>query len=117
MAACRSLAAVGKVMAFGCTVVSTVTRLRSWPRNAPASCATRRLSASSSSSLSPSRLRQSLRSERSCGKLSWKNSSGQKIKSAGNLTLGNGNAGRTDVELGGTEEEVVDVGLAARRLM
>jgi hypothetical protein len=28
MAACRSLASVGKVMAFGCTVVSTVTRLR-----------------------------------------------------------------------------------------
>src|SRR6202035_3757230 len=46
IAACSSLASVGKVMAFGCTVVSTVTRLRSWPRNAPASCATRRLSAS-----------------------------------------------------------------------
>jgi hypothetical protein len=27
--ACSSLASVGKVMAFGCTVVSTVTRLRS----------------------------------------------------------------------------------------
>ena len=39
MAACRSLASVGKVMAFGCTVVSTVTRLRSWLRNARASCA------------------------------------------------------------------------------
>src|SRR6478672_7460457 len=62
-------------MAFGCTVVSTVTRLRSWPRNAPAPCATRRLSASSNSSLSPSRLRQWLRSERSCGKACWKNSS------------------------------------------
>src|SRR6478735_12499516 len=74
MAACSSLASVGKVMAFGCTVVSTVTRLRSWPRNAPASCATRRLSASSNSSLSPSRLRQWLRSERSCGKACWKNS-------------------------------------------
>src|SRR5207249_4031399 len=36
MAACSSLASVGKVMAFSCTVVSTVTRLRSWPRNAPA---------------------------------------------------------------------------------
>ena len=35
IAACSSLASVGKVMAFGCTVVSTVTRLRSWPRNAP----------------------------------------------------------------------------------
>ena len=53
MAACSSLASVGKVMAFGCTVVSTVTRLRSWLRNAPAPCATRRLSASSNSSLSP----------------------------------------------------------------
>lgn len=30
--------------------VSTVTRLRSWPRNAPASCATRKLSASNGSS-------------------------------------------------------------------
>ncbi|MCP1909845.1 hypothetical protein J2R96_002325 [Bradyrhizobium elkanii] len=43
------------------------TRLRSWLRNAPVSCATRKLSASNSSSLSPSRLRQWLRSERSCG--------------------------------------------------
>lgn len=58
MAACSSLASVGKLMAFGCTVVSTVTRLRSWLRNAPASSATRRLSAKSSSSLSPSGLRQ-----------------------------------------------------------
>jgi hypothetical protein len=29
-----------KVDGFGCTVASTVTCLRSWPRNAPASCAT-----------------------------------------------------------------------------
>ena len=36
IAACNSLASVGKVIAFGCTAVSTVTRLRSWPRNAPA---------------------------------------------------------------------------------
>ena len=72
-----SLTGIGpeRWMAFGCTVVSTVTRLRSWLRNAPASCATRRLSASSNSSLSPSRLRQWLRSERSCGKACWKNSS------------------------------------------
>ena len=56
-----------EVMAFGYTVVSTVTRLRSWLRNARASCATRKLSVSNSSSLSPSRLRQWLRSERSCG--------------------------------------------------
>src|SRR5262245_9786042 len=40
-------------MALGCTVVSTVTRLRSLVRNAPASCATRRLSASRNSSFSP----------------------------------------------------------------
>jgi len=33
-----SLASVSKMMAFGCTLVSTVTRLRSWPRNAPTSC-------------------------------------------------------------------------------
>src|ERR1700678_3746844 len=75
MAACSSLASVGKVMAFGCTVVSTVTRLRSWLRTAPASYATRRLSANNNSSLSPSRLRQWLKSERSCGKVCWKNSS------------------------------------------
>jgi hypothetical protein len=54
-----------KVMAFDCTAVSTVTRFRSWPRNAPASGASRRLSASSNSSLLPSRLRQWLRSKRS----------------------------------------------------
>lgn len=41
--ACSSLAPVGKVIAFGYTVVSTVTRLRSRLRNAPASCATRKL--------------------------------------------------------------------------
>lgn len=67
IAACSSLASVGKLMAFGCTVVSTVTRLRSWLRNARPRAPPRRLSASSSSSLSPSRLRQWLRSERSCG--------------------------------------------------
>src|SRR5258708_39250450 len=58
MAACSSLASVGKLMFFGCTVVSTVTRLRSLLRSAPLLCATRRLSANSSSnfvaeSLSP----------------------------------------------------------------
>ena len=37
IAACSSLASVGKVMALGCTVVSTVTRLRSRVRSAPAS--------------------------------------------------------------------------------
>jgi hypothetical protein len=75
MAACSSLASVGKLMFLGCTVVSTVTRFRSLFRSAPLLCATRRLSASSSSSLSPSRLRQWLRSERSCGNSCWKNSS------------------------------------------
>jgi len=35
----QELGSVGKVMAFGCTVVSTVTLLRSRLRNAPASCA------------------------------------------------------------------------------
>ena len=56
IAACSSLASVGKLMALGCTVVSTVTRARSRVRSAPLACATRRLSAnSSSSSLSPRR--------------------------------------------------------------
>jgi hypothetical protein len=55
------------VMFLGCTVVSTVTRLRSRLRSALAACATRRLSARRRSSLSPSRLRQWLRSERSWG--------------------------------------------------
>src|SRR5262249_5691191 len=52
IAAWTSLASVGKVMALGWTVVSTVTRLRSRVRSAPASCATLRLSANTSSSLS-----------------------------------------------------------------
>jgi hypothetical protein len=55
IAAWTSLASVGKVMALGYTVVSTVTRLRSRIRNAPTSCATLKLSASKSSSLLPSR--------------------------------------------------------------
>ena len=69
MAACSSLASVGKLMFLGCTVVSTVTRLRSWLRSAPLACATRKLSANSNSSLPPSRLRQWLRSERSMREL------------------------------------------------
>jgi hypothetical protein len=48
-------------------VVSAVTRLRSLPGSASAAWAIRRLSASSRFSLSPSRLRRWLRSERSCG--------------------------------------------------
>src|SRR5262245_24287752 len=75
IAACKSFASVGKVMSLGCTVVSTVTRAKSFVRSAPLSCATRKLSARRSSSLPPRRLRQWLRSERSCGNSCWKNSS------------------------------------------
>src|SRR3989440_12203995 len=38
-AACKSFASVGKVMSLGCTVVSTVTRAKSFVRSAPLSCA------------------------------------------------------------------------------
>src|SRR5674536_66550 len=86
IAACSSLASVGKVMALGCTVVSIVTRAKSFVRSAPLACATRRLSASSSSSLSPSRLRQWLRSERSCGNSCWKNYSPVKYWKYGSCT-------------------------------
>src|SRR5215471_17906098 len=58
IAACKSFASVGKVMSLGCTVVSTVTRAKSFVRSAALSCATRRLSARRSSSLPPRRLRQ-----------------------------------------------------------
>src|SRR5438067_3316376 len=50
IAACKSFASVGKVMFLGCTVVSTVTRAKSFVRSAPLSCATRKLSARRSSS-------------------------------------------------------------------
>ena len=86
IAACNNLASVGKVMALGCTVVSTVTRAKSRVRNAPLVCATRKLSASSSSSLSPNRFRQWLRSERSCGNSCWKNSSPVKYWKYGSWT-------------------------------
>jgi hypothetical protein len=49
----QELGVVGKVMFLGCTVVSIVTRAKSLVRSAPLSCATRRLSASSRSNLSP----------------------------------------------------------------
>ncbi|MEH2609700.1 hypothetical protein V1293_001989 [Bradyrhizobium sp. AZCC 1693] len=49
-------------------------------RNAPLPCATRRLSASSSSSLSQNRLRQWLKSERSCGNVCWKNSNASRCR-------------------------------------
>src|SRR5262249_26178348 len=75
IAACKSFASVGKVMSLGCTVVSTVTRAKSFVRSAPLSCATRKLSARRSSSLPPRRLRHWLRSGRSCGNSCWKNSS------------------------------------------
>ena len=35
IAACKSFASVGKVMSLGCTVVSTVTRAKSFVRSAP----------------------------------------------------------------------------------
>lgn len=73
IAVSSSLASVGWVTFFGCTVLSTVIRARSFVFRAPAACATRRLSASSTSSLSPIRLRQWLSPERSCGKACWKN--------------------------------------------
>src|ERR1017187_4333293 len=69
-----------------CTGVSIVTRAKSFVRSAPLAWATRRLSASSSSSLSPSRLRQWLRSERSCGNSCWKNSSPVKYWKYGSCT-------------------------------
>src|SRR5881398_219343 len=56
IAACKSFASVGKVMFLGCTVVSTVTRAKSFVRSAPLSCATRKLSARRSSSLLPKAL-------------------------------------------------------------
>ena len=56
-------------MSLGCTVVSTVTRAKSFVRSAPLSCATRKLSARRSSSLPPRRLRQWLRSEQLVRKL------------------------------------------------
>src|SRR2546429_3461672 len=56
IAACKSFASVGKVMSLGCTVVSTVTRAKSFVRSAPLSCATRKLSARRSSSLLPKAL-------------------------------------------------------------
>src|SRR6516164_4004906 len=69
IAACKSFASVGKVMSLGCTVVSTVTRAKSFVRSAPLSCAMRKLSARRSSSLPPRRLRQWLRSEQLVRKL------------------------------------------------
>jgi hypothetical protein len=74
-----SLASVGKVMFFGCTVVSTMTRLRSDGLMAPARVATARLSCSKASKRSsPMRLRQRVIEERSSGRLCRKNSSPQK---------------------------------------
>ena len=66
IASCSNFASVFKVIALGCTVVSTVTRFRSRVRSAPVWCATLKLSSSRSSSLSPSRFLQWVRSQRSC---------------------------------------------------
>jgi hypothetical protein len=74
-----SLASVGKVMFFGCTVVSTMTWLRSDGFMAPVRVATARLSCSKASRRSsPMRLRQRVIEERSSGRVWRKNSSPQK---------------------------------------
>jgi hypothetical protein len=63
-----SLASVGKVMFFGCTVVSTMTQARSDGLMAPVRAATARLSCNSARSRSsPMRLRQLVIEERSSG--------------------------------------------------
>jgi hypothetical protein len=70
---------IGKVMFFGCTVVSTMTRLRSDGFMAPVRVATARLSCSKASRRSsPTRLRQRVIEERSSGRVCRKNSSPQK---------------------------------------
>ena len=65
---CISLAAVGKAIAFSCTVVSTVTRSRSFSRSAPTRWATARLSWNTFSKPSgPIRSRHRVIDERSMG--------------------------------------------------
>jgi len=68
-----SLASVGWAIAFGCTVVSTATRSRSFVASASVSWATRRLSCNSAESRSsPSRWRQRVSDERSKAS-AWRN--------------------------------------------
>lgn len=74
IAACSSLGSVGKLMASGCTVLSTV------PGLGPCRVVRQRRAPSLSSpqtavpALSPRRLRQWLWSDLACGNRSWKNS-------------------------------------------
>jgi hypothetical protein len=51
----QQLGVGGEADVLGHTVMSTVTRLRFWLRNAPLLCATLKLSANNNSSLPPSR--------------------------------------------------------------
>src|SRR5262249_5427182 len=74
-----SLASVGNITAFGCTVVSITTRARSDGFIASVRVATARLSCNSALSLSsPIRWRQRVSDERSNTNACWKNSSPQK---------------------------------------
>jgi len=74
-----SLASVGNMTAFGCTVVSMITRERSFGRIASVRVATARLSCSRATSFaSPIRWRQRVSEERSKTSRCWKNSSPQK---------------------------------------
>src|SRR5215467_366633 len=74
-----SLASVGNITAFGCTVVSITTRARSDAFIASVRVATAKLSCSSALSFScPIRWRQRVSDERSNTNACWKNSSPQK---------------------------------------
>ena len=75
-ARCISLASVGKVIALGCTVVSTMTLEKSAGLAAPVRVATERLSwISAARHSSPIRWRQRVRDERSKVSCCWKTSS------------------------------------------
>src|SRR6185437_3335275 len=77
-ARCSSFASVGKVIALGCTVVSTMTRVKSAGLAAPLRVARCRLSCNSAISFSsPMRWRQRVIEERSNGSLWQKNSAPQ----------------------------------------
>src|SRR5262245_11929570 len=74
-----SLASVGNITTFGCTVVSITTRARSDGFIASVRVATARLSCNSALSLSsPIRWRQRVSDDRSNTNACWKNSSPQK---------------------------------------
>ena len=75
----NSLASVGNITAFGCTVVSTTTRAKSLGFIASVRVATDKLSWMSAVSFaSPIRCRHRVSDERSNGSRCWKNSSPQK---------------------------------------